>query len=546
MKTWIGLSVLLLAAGLLIAVPMPDRSRAQGQLGAVQFQDVTSQVLGNVVVTDPGGPEDGNWGWIAVGDWDGTGWPGLALNTWPGIHLFKNQQGTFVEVPAPRINGDFYARIGIWCDTEGSGHDDLLLGGVGELYGTWMDHWYRVDPMGALTEVTPAAVSAATPKQVLAMTCADIDRDGRLDVFEAATAFSTDPPPIHQNRVWMNKGGGVFADEADARGFGSESDNNPYALQCADLATPPQGFPSCLGVGNDYNYWFLNLGNGVMNGGTTGAYTNFMILDPYLADAAFADFDGSGRTGVAFGDTTLTDANSTALHIGCNTGAWNPFIGRSMSGMVECWRAPNPPGGTWIGHSVSRLVVADFDNSGYQSIFEGFKANPWGFFDPNRLWMNVGSMPGRPNFVDMGQASGIATACPSGYVGAAASIDYDLDGRVDLIIGCNGIYWPGPFRVFRNVTVNNNGWIGFILQSPRMLGTWVTVTACGRTQKQQLTARTGWSHQDDRHVHFGLGICASPVQVTIAWPDGATFSRSVPPGHYYMANEATGGLALFK
>jgi len=322
-------------------------------------------------------------------------------------------------------------------------------------------------------------------------------------------------------------------------------------LQCADLSTPPRGFPSCIATGNDYNSWFLNLGNGVMNGGTTGVYTSFMGLNPYLSDAAFADFDGSGRIGVAVGDTTLIDANSTALHVGCNTGVWNPVIGPGMSGIVECWRAPNPPGSTWMGHSVGRIVVADFNNSGAPSILETFSANPSGFYDPNRLWMNVGSTPGHPNFVEKGVAAGIANACAPNqgmnFTAGVAAIDFDLDGRVDVIIACSGLYAPGPYRVFRNVTVNSNDWVGFILQSPRRLGAWITVTYCGRTQVQQLTARTGWWHQDSRDVHFGLGYCGhqSGVQVTIAWPDGATLSDSVKPRHYYVAREA-GGLAVFK
>jgi hypothetical protein len=383
------------------------------------------------------------------------------------------------------------------------------------------------------------------------MTCADINDDGLLDVIEATTAFNFEPPSIQQNRVWMNQGHGVFADQASARGFGSETDNSPYAVQCADLSTPPKGFPSCLGTGNDYNSWFLNLGNGVMNGGSTGVYTSFMALNPYLADAAFADFDGSGRIGVAIGDTTLIDANSTPLHVGCNTGVWNPIIGPTMSGMVECWRAPNPPGGTWMGHIVGRIVVADFNNSGAPSILETFTGNSLGFYDPNRLWMNVGSTPGHPNFVEKGQAAGIANACPPNqgmnFTSGVAAIDFDLDGRVDLIIACTGLFAPGPYRVFRNITVNSNDWVGFILQSPRKLGAWITVTYCGRTQVQQLTARTGWWHQDSRHVHFGLGSCggSSRVQVTIAWPDGATISGSLNPRHYYVSSEA-GGLKVFK
>ena len=554
MNTLIGRCVLLLVAGSLVAAPMLGQSKATGQVAnVVQFQDVTSAVLGNVVVTDPGGPENGNWGWIAVGDWDGTGWPGLALNTWPGTHLFSNRQGKFVEVPAPRINGEFYARIGIWCDTDGTGQENLLLGGVGEIFGTWLDHWYRVQTTGAMTEITPAAVAGANPPiQIRAMTCADIDRDGRMDVFEAADmlppGYSSDPNV--QTRLWMNKGKNVFTNEVAARAPRVETGGNPYVIACADISTPLLGFPSCIAAGNNFNEWHLSLGDGTLTLGTFGHSGHFLYLDAYLGDAVFADFDGVGRTGIAVGDTTINDSTQVPIIVGCNDGNWSPSIGNE-GGIVGCWKPPLP-GNTpdWVHHSVGRIVVADFDNSGAPSILETFSGNAFQFYDPNRLWMNSGSTPGAPNFVEMAQSAGIANACPAYVDGqdisSAAAIDYDMDGRIDLIVTCSVRYAPGSYKVFRNVTPDNNAWVGFILRSPGTLGTWVTVTACGHVQRQQLTARTGWWHQDDRHVHFGLGLCESSVQVTIAWPNGATINYSVPPRHYYVANGSKGRLAVFK
>ena len=57
--------------------------------------------------------------------------------------------------------------------------------------------------------------------------------------------------------------------------------------------------------------------------------------------------------------------------------------------------------------------------------------------------------------------------------------------------------------------------------------------ACGKSQVQQLTARTGWVHQSSRVVHFGLGQCAGPVDASTSWPTGQVARFTLAANAYY-------------
>jgi hypothetical protein len=154
--------------------------------------------------------------------------------------------------------------------------------------------------------------------------------------------------------------------------------------------------------------------------------------------------------------------------------------------------------------------------------------------------MNSGSA----TFTEVGAAAGVAG--PVGTReggGGAAVIDYDRDGRLDLVVGYNALYSPGPFRLYRNVTANGNSWIGFVLRGPQILGASVEAQVCGRTWRQDVTARTGWLAQDSRNIHVGLGRCAGPVSVVVHWPGGPQTTASVAAGSYYLLSSAGGAPA---
>ena len=52
------------------------------------------------------------------------------------------------------------------------------------------------------------------------------------------------------------------------------------------------------------------------------------------------------------------------------------------------------------------------------------------------------------------------------------------------------------------------------------IGARVEVTWGGRTQRQDVLAASGFSAQNQRRIHVGLGAAASVDRVTIVWPSG--------------------------
>jgi hypothetical protein len=151
-------------------------------------------------------------------------------------------------------------------------------------------------------------------------------------------------------------------------------------------------------------------------------------------------------------------------------------------------------------------------------------------FERNRLFRNDGT----GHFVEVGYLAGVDSLA-DGYV--AARVDYDRDGRMDLVLRNAD---PGtlehtfaPVQVFHNQTPNANSLVLDLEGSASNrdgVGAWVTVTAGGRTMTSQLLANNGTS-QSEKVVHVGLGDAKVAASVLVRWPSGTTQElRDVPAG----------------
>jgi len=120
---------------------------------------------------------------------------------------------------------------------------------------------------------------------------------------------------------------------------------------------------------------------------------------------------------------------------------------------------------------------------------------------------------------------------------ASTSLDYDMDGRVDVFVvngpfsdfDRNGIPRAfgddGPSELFRNTTVNDNHWLAIDLDGTvsnrDAIGASIEVTAGGITQlREQNGGIHRWSQ--NHGIHFGLGPHAIADQVVVRWPTGTT------------------------
>jgi len=105
---------------------------------------------------------------------------------------------------------------------------------------------------------------------------------------------------------------------------------------------------------------------------------------------------------------------------------------------------------------------------------------------------------------------------------AAARVDWDLDGRTDLVLTSRS----GPrVRVMRNGYAAADDWVQLGLEQPGAnrdaIGSRVEIAlADGSRSVESLRAGEGFLAQSSKWLHFGLGPRAEIAAVTVRWPDG--------------------------
>ena len=166
---------------------------------------------------------------VAVGDYDGDGLPDLYVTQYPHSILYHNNgDGTFTDVTAKAgLTAPGWATSAVWFDYDNDGHLDLFVcrfadfdkeknvwcGGraPGERYYCKptmykpMPNWlFHNNGDGTFTDVSRESGIAASPNKAWGAVAADLNNDGRMDLFVAS-----DTAP---NALFINQGGGRFVD----------------------------------------------------------------------------------------------------------------------------------------------------------------------------------------------------------------------------------------------------------------------------------------------------------------------------------------------
>lgn len=492
---------------------------------------------------------------VAVVDYNNDGWNDLYVtSSGPGSfnRLYENQKdGRFKDVAAELGVADLNqpgsgASMGsVWADYDNDGFEDLFL------YKWGRPELFHNDGGKGFTRVTE---QAGLPPWINAGTATwfDYDRDGRADLFiggywpddvrlEATDTTRIMPESFEyannggRNWLFRNIGGGVFEDITKEAGL--TSTRWTLAVIAADFN---QDNEPDLFISNDYGMseLFLNevtpsgrrfreLGYDSGIGRNPKSGMNAAIGDVLNAGVHAIYESNISEEGVLIQGNNLwmpiapgvARFNNMASVMGVEFGGWSfgaQFGDLNNDGFVDLYLVngyvSGKPGTTyWYdfsqitgGHS---QIISDAAN------WPEMEGRSLAGYQPTKLWLNGGD----GNFVEVAQAVGATDKLDGRSVVLA---DLWNRGVLDIIVANQG----GPLLLYRNEVEPGRNWIAFRLEGESSnrsaLGAQVRLRWNGQEQLQEVVAASGYSGQNQRRLHFGLGESAKVESVAIRWPSG--------------------------
>jgi hypothetical protein len=436
-------------------------------------------------VTDKAGVAGGGFGMgVAVGDYDGDGWPDIYVTNYGRNILYhNNHDGTFTDVTEKAgVAAPGWSTCAVWFDYDNDGKLDLFVSGfvyfnkaqnlyctdesgkryycVPRLFKPSPSHLFHNNGDGTFTDVSKESGIANYPGKSFGAVATDLNNDGLMDLFVA-----NDTMP---NFLFINKGGGKFEEEGLAAGVAYSESGKPRSGMGVDAV--------------DYD------GDGWQDLFVANIDEEFFSLYHNQKDLTFTDEPGE--------------------------------IGPATQ-LLSGWG----------------LKFFDYDNDGLPDLFL-VNGHPDDYIqmrlprvkykEPMLLFHNTGG-----SFKNVSAQSGSVFAKEISGRGMAVG-DFDNDGALDVLVSNNG----GPPLLLHNEGGNRNNWLGLqlvaIKSNPAAAGAIITWQAGGAKHRRLKTAGGSYlSYSDPREV-LGLGTAKKIDSLEIRWPSGAVDKITNPPINTYV------------
>jgi enediyne biosynthesis protein E4 len=423
-------------------------------------------------VTEKAGVIGGGYGQgVAVGDYDGDGFPDLYVTQYGRSILYHNNgDGTFTDVTEKAgVAAPGWSSSAVWFDYDNDGKLDLFVcrfvefskglnkechSGEDATRGYCIPRVYK--PMsswlfhnngdGTFTDVSKQSGVAGSLGKAWGVVATDVSNDGLMDLFVANDTVA--------NFLFMNRGGGKFEEVGEPAGVAYSGDGRPRSGMGTDSADFDQDGWMDLFVANiDREFYSLYRNN---------------------HDESFDDY--ARRAGIA-----------------------EPT--RFLSG----WG----------------LKFFDFDNDGNLDLFLA-NGNPDDLIEkmapqvkyeePMLLFHNSGK-----GFTNISAQSGPVFAKPLSARGMAIG-DFNNDGAVDVLVSVNN----GEPLLLRNNIGAQSHWLGIKLvgkkSNPDAVGARVTYQAQDLKRSQMKVGGGSYLSSHDPRMVLGIGKRPKLDWLEVKWP----------------------------
>ncbi len=441
-----------------------------------------------------------------------------------GHRLYRNRgDGTFEDVSNPSGIADVAGYgMGIATgDYDNDGDVDLYVTALGA------NVLLQNDGRGHFTDVTRSAGVAGSGWSTSA-TFADIDADGRLDLFvtryldwrleverecysltgiiDYCSPRNYDAPA--SALLFRNNGNGSFTDISRSSGIAGAVGNGLGVI--ADDVNGDGRVDVFVANDATPNHLWMNAGNG-------------RFAESALMSGVAIDQDGAPKAGMGVHAADVDeDGDNDLIVVNLDTES-DSFFRNSGKFFVD---DTANVGLRIASRRFTRFGVAftDFDNDGRVDLYEAngrvglqaetLAADPYA--EPNLLFRGVAS--GR--FEEVTPRGG--TSQPLIATSRAAAFgDVDNDGGVDIVVANRD---AAPY-LLRNVAPKRGHWLllRVLERSGRdAIGATLSIIAGGRTIRRDV--RTGYSYlaANDPRVHVGLGEVTKVESITVRWADGSS------------------------
>ena len=466
-------------------------------------------------------------------------------------HLYRNQgDGTFrdvaIEMGVADVNraGTGVSMGAVWGDYDNDGYEDLFLFKYGrpELFHNQQGHGF-----------VPVGERAGLPRWVNANTALwlDFDRDGRLDLFlgwilaggHRSLAPADDADHAGELRVrrerrsevpLRNRGDGTFEDVSATLGLTSRR----WTLAAAAADLFGTGYPD-LFLSNDYGISQLFANRGGRQFQEVGRETGVGRTPKSGMNVSFGDVFNDGRLSIYKTNISepgvLVQANDLwvpkkdasgglayddlAASLGVDLGGWSwgaQFGDLNNDGTLDLYLTNGYISAgerTSYWYDFAQIAVGHSSIIGDARNWPPMNGRSLSGYQRKRVWLNDGF--GR--FTEVSQAVGATDV----YDGRAVAVaDLFNTGALDVIVANQ----RGPLLVYKNTVAPGRHWIAFELEGKASnrsaIGARVELDWDGRMQVQEVSGGSGFSAQNQRRVHYGLGSRTEVERVVIRWPSG--------------------------